>query len=431
MTTQVGDNAPSLPTGTGLNTKTNTMKKKLFGLAIAMTATFGSFAQNTTVTFRFTGINDGETVGLNLIDGKQHAATNTATVKDGKAVVALDIPQGHDGRAYYITIKDKAAGNMLVLKAGENATLTGNVTYMSEYPRINGLNVTGSPTHTDYNAKKLDRNSLNVIYEEYHKNPVLQKIQEAGNKKDTAEVNRLRQSAEWKKFEADEARFFAKVDSTFKAVHKANKDTWYGPLMLLTDYSFLSEAQKPEYEQLGDAAKNSFYGKIVKNEIFPPSITNQPAPDFTLKDSDGNTVQLSKLRGKIVVLDFWATWCGPCKRSLPAMKMAVDKYKNDPDVVFLFIHTWENGSAEAACKGAKAYLNDNGFGDFHLVMDTKDPKTKINNAVSAFGVKGIPAKFVIDKEGKIRFELTGFSGTNEDAVAELSEKIEIARNAQR
>lgn len=405
------------------------MKKKLLGLALAMTATFGALAQNTTVTMKLTGVADGEQVGLNLIDGKQHAATNTATVKDGKATVALDIPQGHDGRAYGITIKDKAVGEMLVLKAGENVTLTGNVTFMREYPRINDLNVTGSPTNTDYNAKKLDRNSLNTIYEEYHKNPVMAKIEEAANKKDTAEVNRLRQSAEWKKFEADEARFFAVVDSTFKAAHKANKDTWYGPLMILTDYSFLSEAQKPEYEQLSDVAKNSFYGKIVKKEIFPPSITNQPAPDFTLKDSEGNTVRLSKLRGKVVVLDFWATWCGPCKRSLPAMKMAVDKYKNDPDVAFLFIHTWENGSPEAACKTAEKYLNDNGFGDFHLVMDTKDPKTKVNNAVSAFGVKGIPAKFVIDKEGKIRFELTGFSGTNEDAVAELSEKIELARKA--
>ena len=154
---------------------------------------------------------------------------------------------------------------------------------------------------------------------------------------------------------------------------------------------------------------------------------DKPAPDFTLKDIDGNTVQLSKLRGKVVVLDFWATWCGPCKRSLPAMKMTVDKYKNDPDVVLLFIHTWERGTAEQANKDAKAYLYDNGFDEFHLVMDTRNPETKKNEAVSAFGVTGIPAKFVIDKQGHIRFQLTGFGGSNEDAVAELSKMIELAR----
>lgn len=154
---------------------------------------------------------------------------------------------------------------------------------------------------------------------------------------------------------------------------------------------------------------------------------DKPAPDFTLKDIDGNTVQLSKLRGKIVVLDFWATWCGPCKRSLPAMKMTMDKYKNDSDVVFLFIHTWERGTAEQANKDAKAYLDDHGFSEFHLVMDTRNPETKKNEAVTAFGVTGIPAKFVIDKQGHIRFEIDGFGGSNEDAVAELSKMIELAK----
>lgn len=162
----------------------------------------------------------------------------------------------------------------------------------------------------------------------------------------------------------------------------------------------------------------------------PEKMTDKPAPDFILKDIDGNTVQLSKLRGKVVVLDFWATWCGPCKRSLPAMKMTVDKYKNDPDVVFLFIHTWERGTAEQANKDAKAYLHDHGFDEFHLVMDTVNPKTKKNDAVSAYGVDGIPAKFIIDKQGKIRFNISGFGGSDEDAVAELSAMIEMARKAK-
>lgn len=159
-------------------------------------------------------------------------------------------------------------------------------------------------------------------------------------------------------------------------------------------------------------------------------MVNKPAPDFTLKDIDGNEVQLSKLRGKVVVLDFWATWCGPCKRSLPAMKKTLAKYKDDADVVFLFIHTWERGTAEEANKEAKAYLRDHGFDEFHLVMDTRDPETKVNKAVTAFGVRGIPAKFVIDKQGNIRFEVSGFGGSDDDAVAELSKMIELARGAK-
>lgn len=154
------------------------------------------------------------------------------------------------------------------------------------------------------------------------------------------------------------------------------------------------------------------------------SIISEPAPDFTLTDTEGNVVKLSELRGKVVVLDFWATWCGPCKRSFPAMQKAVDKYKNDPEVVFLFIHTWER--EENATESAVKFLKENNY-SFRLLMDLKDPETKANTVVKSYGVNGIPAKFVIDPQGNIRFKVTGAAGSDEEIVAELSQMIEMAR----
>lgn len=154
------------------------------------------------------------------------------------------------------------------------------------------------------------------------------------------------------------------------------------------------------------------------------SMISQSAPDFTLTDTEGRTVTLSELRGKVVILDFWATWCGPCKQSFPAMQKAVDKFRNDPDVEFLFIHTWERekNATEAAVK----HLKDNGY-TFRLLMDLKDKETRSNKVVKSYGVTRIPTKIVIDPQGNIRFKVTGSSSRVEEVVNEISLMIEMAR----
>lgn len=184
------------------------------------------------------------------------------------------------------------------------------------------------------------------------------------------------------------------------------------------------------YEKLNPGKKSAAYmaeiqealRKKIGDEV-AKMLVNEPAPAFEVKDVNGKTVSLADFKGKTIVLDFWATWCGPCKKSFPAMHQAVKKYSADQNVKFLFIHTWERSANPQ--KDAQDYLSQNKFG-FDLYIDAKDPATKKNNAVSMFGVKGIPAKFVIDGDGNIRFKVTGFSGGDDAAVEELSAMIELA-----
>lgn len=168
---------------------------------------------------------------------------------------------------------------------------------------------------------------------------------------------------------------------------------------------------------------DSYYNKLVAEgkEKFltnmKKKLINQPAPQFALTDLDGKTVSLTDLKGKVVIVDFWATWCGPCKASFPAMQKAVNKFKDNKDVVFLFINTWQTELDKK--KNAEDFIKETKY-SFHVLLDTE------NKVVADFKVGGIPTKFVLDKNGNIRFNVVGFTGSDDITVKELSTMIELA-----
>ena len=147
------------------------------------------------------------------------------------------------------------------------------------------------------------------------------------------------------------------------------------------------------------------------------------APGFTLVDLNGKKVSLSDFRGKVVVLDFWATWCAPCIASFPAMQKMVDKH---PDVVFLFIATQEK--QEGAVKRVKDFIAKNKY-NFRVLMDKPvSGKPGSFEVVGAYKPKGIPAKVIIDGKGRQRFLTEGFS-TDAELINELEAMIELAKEA--
>jgi thiol-disulfide isomerase/thioredoxin len=182
---------------------------------------------------------------------------------------------------------------------------------------------------------------------------------------------------------------------------------------------YTASKKKQPFDQYFDGLTKQM--KEKKMQELRASILNEPAPDFKLKDLNGGEVSLASLKGKVVVVDFWATWCGPCIASFPAMYTAQQKHAQNPDVVFLFVNTWEQ--AEDKKKNVEEFFKGKPYSFTRHALDTED------KMVSSFKVDGIPTKFILDKNGKIRFKSVGFGGNESQAVDEIAAMIQLAGEA--
>ena len=153
----------------------------------------------------------------------------------------------------------------------------------------------------------------------------------------------------------------------------------------------------------------------VKAASVKPDRERKPAPDFSLKDANGKVVRLSDYRGKVVLLDFWATWCGPCKIEIPWF---MDMQRKNKDRGFEVLGIAMDDEGWEVVKPFLADLNVN----YRVVIGSD------STAAQYGGVDALPTTFLIDREGKIAAVHIGLASKRdfEDGIEELLQPLSAA-----
>lgn len=177
------------------------------------------------------------------------------------------------------------------------------------------------------------------------------------------------------------------------------------------------------YQQLNNAtagmqtyleSREAMYQVAATTGIERGTKIDKPSPDFSMLSLTGERVTLASIKGKVAVVNFWATWCGPCIKELPHFQEFHEKMKGDPGVVVLAVTTDENRAL------VQPFISKNKY-TFTVLYD--------EGLKSELGIRGIPATFVIDPKGIIRLRMIGFNN-NEPLVPYLTKLVQQYREPQ-
>lgn len=170
---------------------------------------------------------------------------------------------------------------------------------------------------------------------------------------------------------------------------------------LITAHTYLENAQMRDasaaqsrslYELMGEGARNTYSGRMLKAryERMEQTEKGRLAPDFTLSTPEGEMVTLSKVSGKLKILDFWASWCGPCRLNNPALKKAYEQYHDRGlEIISVSLDDKSERWKEAIAKDGLTWIN---------VSSLKGWKCDV---ARLYSVNAVPAIFIIDEENRI------------------------------
>lgn len=305
----------------------------------------------------------------------------TGTADEPKAVV-LHVKDHYGATRFMLENAD------IVIKGTAEGTESGDG---KNYYNFDGVTVSGSAMTDLFHEKMAGRYRIDSLFSAYQDeysgfSSQLYKARSEGN---TAVYDSLMATDTYKAMREREKGLFAALDSNYSATIAANSNDFWGPLLMIAQTSYLSAQNRDDYEALGDSAKNSYYGRLVYDELYPVGRPGDKMPEFEATTLDGTKTTLAALckDKKYIILDFWASWCGPCRREIPNLKEIYGKNASKGfDIVSISIDKEENPWLNAVKNEDLKWTN---------IRDTD------HSIADKYKVTAVPTMYVVDSEGRL------------------------------
>lgn len=358
---------------------------------------------------------------------------------DGKAVLAYNLPDGtpfsdtvamNKGKfTFKGSVPDVVIGSVSLLPAGEDP-LRANV-YVENCPLAMNVNVDKVVDYAQYGGKILNdvtttggpnnefANQMQNVRTVIAQRPELKELAAAIEEVESMgyadmAAYQQKQAEIQSKFAEQLPAYYEALEEETKKVIAENPDVEAAAYMFNRYYNDASTEEFEEaFNQYSEKVRNSFLAAEAREELAARKAT-QPgaeAPDFTLNDPDGNPVTLSSLRGQYVIVDFWASWCKPCRAGMPAMKELYRKYHSKGlEIIGVSDDTDHNAWKNAIAQDQTPWIH---------VVDEFPVENRPARVGLLYGVHYIPSYFLLDKEGKVIGKME-----HEELEAKLAELLD-------
>ncbi len=381
------------------------MKKAIFTF-IYLYFTLSSLAQNPTAKVEITGkvlnVTPNRKIYLQAINGRGNTFTiDSATVNANKAF-RFSSKIEPEGGYYLLNFFDLPLGQkiLLILEPGDKVEVLADGMDMPQKKGKYQIN-SSSPNIVYFNQVSKITNDLQAKIEVWNK-----QVSVANDKKDNATIERIQ-----KEFTKAQGESVAKIKALLPAMGTRLVALWAvgsvldpeSDLDAFIDLAKRFEKEKPNTQNPHIKAFISQVQRMKGLEM------GSIAPEIALKTPDDKIVTLSSYRGKYVLIDFWASWCGPCRRENPNVVRIYNKFKDKGfDILGVSLDQDKTSWTKAIEKDGLVWKHVSDLQYWNSV------------AAAAYGVQAIPAQFLVDKDGKL---IAKFVGGSDELEAKLTELL--------